>query len=279
MKKHITVSNLTLNLWLNYVKPAAIAAGIMEEVPAHDEHVGDYTILRTDETAADEIAHCMYIACMNSHNYYGEYTSEAEARHMLYQLEVSIKYDLHNTAETVTALYNALFAMLNPETTETETTEETTNTTEEAKEEETMNTNELFACIELFTRIREEVEARTTRSAWSHGVEAYALDLVDELEEATEGGYFDLSDLEASKLVDRAMLNGAQDWNQYSWGGSSLCYDGQIAERLCNPSELKKTRNGERRPNSREEWLDVQARALFQASNRVKEAIRAALEA
>lgn len=136
-----------------------------------------------------------------------------------------------------------------------------------------MKTNELFA------RIREEVEARTTRSAWSHGVEAYALDLVDELEEATEGGYFDLSDLETSKLVDRAMLNGAQDWNQYSWGGCSLCYDGQIAERLCTPSELKKTRNGERRPNSREEWLDVQARALFQASNRVKKAIRAALEA
>lgn len=34
-------------------------------------------------------------------------------------------------------------------------------------------------------------------------------------------------------------------------------------------SELKKTRHGERRPNSREEWLDTQARALYQACNRV----------
>lgn len=153
------------------------------------------------------------------------------------------------------------------------TEEPEAETTEEEQEAETMNANELFA------RIREEVEARTTRSAWSHGVEAYALDLVDELEEATEGGYFDLSDLEAPEQVNRAMLNGARDWNQYSWGGSSLYYDGQIAERLCTPSELKKTRNGERRPNRNEEWLDVQARALFQASNRVKRAIRAALEA
>lgn len=159
------------------------------------------------------------------------------------------------------------------EVTEEPEAETTEDTTEEEQEAETMNANELFA------RIREEVEARTTRSAWSHGVEAYALDLVDELEEATEGGYFDLSDLEAPEQVNRAMLNGARDWNQYSWGGSSLCYDGQIAERLCTPSELKKTRNGERRPNRNEEWLDVQARALFQASNRVKKAIRAALEA
>ena len=145
--------------------------------------------------------------------------------------------------------------------------------TEEEEEEQTMKPEVIFS------RIREEVEARTERSAWSRGVTAYALDLVDELEEATEGGYFDLSDLEAPKLIDRALLNGAADWNQYSWGGCSLIYNGDIAERLCCPSELKKTRNGERRPNSREEWLDTQARALFQASNRVKKSIRAALKA
>ena len=46
-------------------------------------------------------------------------------------------------------------------------------------------------------------------------------------------------------------------------------YGGDIAERLCTPSELKKTRHGERRPNSREEWLDTQARALHQAARRV----------
>ena len=56
---------------------------------------------------------------------------------------------------------------------------------------------------------------------------------------------------------------------QYSWGGCSLCYDVDIAARLCTPSELRKTRNGERRPNGREEWLDVQTRAIHQAANRI----------
>lgn len=55
-------------------------------------------------------------------------------------------------------------------------------------------------------------------------------------------------------------------------------YDGDIAAALCTPSELKKTRNGDRRPNSREEWLDVQARALRQAFRRVYSAIRTAQE-
>lgn len=141
---------------------------------------------------------------------------------------------------------------------------------EEEQEEETMNKN----IIEI---IKKEVEAARSRSAWSKGVTAYALELVESLEEAIDGGYFDPSDLEAPKLVERALLNGASDWSQYSWGGSSLIYDSDIAERLCCPSELKKTRNGERRPNAREEWLDVQARALFQACSRVKKSIRAAL--
>lgn len=144
--------------------------------------------------------------------------------------------------------------------------------TVEKKEDETMKKN-------IIDQIKKEVEARTERSAWSKGVTAYALELVEELEEAIDGGYFDPSDLEAPKLLERQLLNGASDWTQYSWGGSSLIYDGDIAARLCCPSELKKTRNGERRPNAREEWLDVQARALFQACNRVKKAVRAALAA
>ena len=71
------------------------------------------------------------------------------------------------------------------------------------------------------------------------------------------------------KMIERELLNGAQDWHQYSWGGSSLIYDRNIAARLCTLTELKKTHNGERQPNSREEWLDVQARALFQAAQMI----------
>jgi len=123
-----------------------------------------------------------------------------------------------------------------------------------------------------YERIAEELNARKDRSAWDRGVTAYALELTEQLEESAA---YHGRDPENMKEIREWMLNGARDWEQYSWGGSSLIYDGDIAERLCTPSELKKTRNGERRPNSREEWLDTQARALFQASNRVARAFRA----
>ena len=116
--------------------------------------------------------------------------------------------------------------------------------------------------------------SKTKSSAWNKGVNEYALELVEQLGEQISNGYFNELDLSDSKKVRAALLNGAENWSQYSWGGCSLIYDGDIAERLCCPSELKKTRNGERRPNSREEWLDVQARALFQAANRICRHIR-----
>ena len=76
------------------------------------------------------------------------------------------------------------------------------------------------------------------------------------------------------KELDRAMLNGASDWAQYSWGGCSFIYDDDIAAALCTPSELKKTDNGRRRPNNHEQWLDVQARALYQAAELIKRIAR-----
>lgn len=123
-------------------------------------------------------------------------------------------------------------------------------------------------------KLYQSIESEKQRSAWDKGVTKYALELVEQLGEQINGGYFEELDLTESKKVRAALLNGATDWGQYSWGGCSLIYDSDIAERLCCPSELKKTRNGERRPNSREEWLDVQARALFQAANRVCRHIR-----
>lgn len=130
----------------------------------------------------------------------------------------------------------------------------------------------------IYERMTKELEARKDRSAWSKGVTVYALELVEQLAEAAEGGYIDVEDLTAPRMLRKALLNGADDWSAYSWGGGSLIYNGDIAERLCCPSELKRTRNGERRPNSREEWLDVQARALSQAEARVRSVIRDVME-
>lgn len=100
------------------------------------------------------------------------------------------------------------------------------------------------------------IAATPARSAWDKGVRAYALDLVDNLERDTYRDYKD---------VIAALLNGADDYTQYSYGGCALIYGGDIAERLCTPSEYKRTRGGELAPNSYEAWLDVQARALRHA--------------
>jgi hypothetical protein len=116
------------------------------------------------------------------------------------------------------------------------------------------------------SEIKEAINQKKTRSAWGRGVKEYALELVETLEEGIIGGYFDEEDMQSPNLLKRQLLNGASDWKEYSWGGSSLIYDWDIAKRLCTPSELKKTRNGERRPNANEEWLDTQARALNQAA-------------
>ena len=118
----------------------------------------------------------------------------------------------------------------------------------------------------LFELMAAELEARKDRSAWGRGVNAYALELLENLRERAD---YEGRTPESGKECREWLLNGASDWSEYSWDGAALIYDGDIAERLCTPSELKKTRNGERRPNSREEWLDVQARALHQAAKRV----------
>lgn len=129
-----------------------------------------------------------------------------------------------------------------------------------------------------YTKVLEQamqtLEQRKDRSAWSRGVTAYAVDMLQQIAGYYKAGYISADDLATWTTAEAVALNGARDWSEYSLGGSALVYDGDIAAALCTPSELKKTRNGERRPNSREEWLDVQARALHQAFRRMYAAIR-----
>lgn len=89
----------------------------------------------------------------------------------------------------------------------------------------------------IYERMTEELLTRKDRSAWDKGVTVYALELVEAME---EGAAYSGSNPESPRECEVLMLNGANDWSQYSWGGSSLVYDNDIASRLCCPSELKK---------------------------------------
>ena len=102
------------------------------------------------------------------------------------------------------------------------------------------------------------------RSAWSRAVHAYAIELVESLDAS--------ADLSNETMLRKALLNGAGDWQQYSEGGCALIYDADIAERVCSPSALKRCKGGERQPNSRENWIECQARVLSQAASLVRRA-------
>lgn len=102
------------------------------------------------------------------------------------------------------------------------------------------------------------------RSAWRRGVRQYAMDLLEAIPD-----YQDLTPENCRGIL----LNGAVSWKEWAYGGCGLVYDDDIAERLCTPSELRKKRGGELAPNSRESWLDVEARAVGQAASAIKNKI------
>ena len=89
-------------------------------------------------------------------------------------------------------------------------------------------------------------------SKWTNGVNEYAKEL-KEIFDDNYGG-------DGLPMTEARLLNGASSWGEYSWGGSALIYDADIAERLATPSEIKRRtlRDGlSSWANSNEQWLDV----------------------
>lgn len=105
-------------------------------------------------------------------------------------------------------------------------------------------------------------------SRWLEAVKEDAVDLLDKYIE------WHGENVPFKKENIKELLNGAENWNQYSYSGLAIVDDSQIAAHYCTPSELKKlgyvdygdgfTSIGSQ-PSSKETWLDVQARALRQA--------------
>lgn len=109
----------------------------------------------------------------------------------------------------------------------------------------------------------------TPRSQWDKGVKSYIYEILDTLEEC---GITEIND-ENVKGMHALLLNGATSWRQYSRGGCSSVWNEEIARKLCTPSEIKRRTNKagqlSNMANSLESWLDVQARALFQAERQL----------
>lgn len=124
-----------------------------------------------------------------------------------------------------------------------------------------MNTKNGIGTIdmkEVAEKIVERLEQKRVRSAWDKGVLSYALWMMRNYEEWLE---FDST----LPITKKTFLNGATTWAEASYGGCYLITDEEIARMLCNNTELKRTKYGALRPNKQEEWLGVQARALYQS--------------
>lgn len=111
-------------------------------------------------------------------------------------------------------------------------------------------------------KIRERLAATKPRSAWDKGVKEIAEGLLDKYEEIVQ--YREGSD-PVPPLTEKIVLNGADSWEHYCYGGCAMIYDREIAKTLCTPSELRRTDYGRKAPNARESWMDVQVRAYVQA--------------
>ena len=105
--------------------------------------------------------------------------------------------------------------------------------------------------------LMQAIEETKARSYWKRGVRTLAVSMAER---------FEVDDVPQDRTeIRRLCLNGAGDFKQLSYGGCYEIYNEDIAQLLCTPSELKRCRGGEKAPHHYETWLDVQARALYQA--------------
>lgn len=144
----------------------------------------------------------------------------------------------------------------------------------------------VITCGEIAETLWEQIEAQEIdgrglngrHSAWDRGLISYAYQLLDNGLIVSDRVTAPAPD-HITREIAAWIMGGAESWREYSYGGCALICDDEIARTLCAPWALRRTHYGERQPNSRETWLDVQARALGQAAAWIRHNWRAAYDA
>lgn len=120
-----------------------------------------------------------------------------------------------------------------------------------------MRTNSILATPANLSTLRGLVSSSSARSAWSRGVRAYALDLLDSIKELSN---YEMNNTgEYLAISEEVALNGAGSWSNYAAGGCGLVYTSAILERLCTASELRRLNRSDI------DAIEIEGRALFQA--------------
>lgn len=118
---------------------------------------------------------------------------------------------------------------------------------------------------ELKNKLNEE--QKHTRGTYQKALYSYALELCDNIADNYITTAEELEHLESITNLKERALNGAENWNQYSWGGCSLCYNYDILSRLFCKSIVKKYENADSVRGRH--LLDWQASALAKAFGKI----------
>lgn len=100
---------------------------------------------------------------------------------------------------------------------------------------------------------------KSERSYWSRGVASLIRDYGEDVLKEHDG------EIISAKDFYKLWNCGNDSLRDAVYSGSFDIWNYDIAKRLCTPSELKKSKEGMRNPNKRENWLDVETRAMYQA--------------
>ena len=106
-------------------------------------------------------------------------------------------------------------------------------------------------------------EQKHARGAYQKAIYQYAFELCENIADNYITTAEELEHLENITNLKERALNGASDWEQYSWGGCSLCYNYDILSRLFCKSIVKKYKNADTVRGRH--LLDYQAAALSKA--------------
>lgn len=98
-------------------------------------------------------------------------------------------------------------------------------------------------------------------SQWKKGVEFYAHFLAEELNDDYLSENIEIKD------IFEILLNGAQNWHQFAWGGCGQIYNEDIANTLLTPSQRKRITKADTYGGFH--LLDLEAAALAKAASRV----------
>lgn len=119
------------------------------------------------------------------------------------------------------------------------------------------------------TELKNELEQqqKQARGTYQKAIFEYAFEICDNIADNYISTAEELEHLESITNLKERALNGASDWEQYSWGGCSLCYNYDILERLFCPSIVKKYENADSVRGRH--LLDYQAAALSRAFSKI----------